>query len=126
MLIRNDCLYSCYFISPLYISNGQRGKIQVSETTAKRLLEAGKSEWLTKREDLIDAKGKGKLQTYWVECNTTNRASTTRSSSFDISSDDNSLEDHHENDDGDKVVAGISPAETSASSDLSFAAEVDV
>jgi len=87
-------------------------------------LDAGKSEWLTKREDLINAKGKGKLQTYWVECNATNRASTTLSSSVDISSDDNSLAE--DADDEGKVVAGISRAETSASSVPSFAAEVDV
>lgn len=48
-------------------SNGKRGKIQVSETTASRLRQAGKEAWLTPREDLVEAKGKGKMQTYWVE-----------------------------------------------------------
>ena len=48
-------------------SNGQVGKIQVSENTASKLREAGKSSWLTPRKDLVEAKGKGKMQTYWVE-----------------------------------------------------------
>jgi class 3 adenylate cyclase len=40
-------------------SNGCRDKIQVSETTADLLIAAGKGSWLKKREDLIEAKGKG-------------------------------------------------------------------
>ena len=47
-------------------SNGQKGRIHVSEDTAKLLEEGGKSHWLTAREDKIQAKGKGELQTYWV------------------------------------------------------------
>ena len=48
-------------------SNGQKGKIQVSQTTADLLIAAGKDKWLTPREDLIEAKGKGKMQCYWVD-----------------------------------------------------------
>ena len=48
-------------------SNGIPSKIQVSQKTADLLLAAGKGHWLQPREDLIDAKGKGKLQAYWVE-----------------------------------------------------------
>ena len=48
-------------------SNGQPNRIQVTEKTALLLVQAGKSNWLTKREDIIEAKGKGKLQTYWLE-----------------------------------------------------------
>ena len=47
-------------------SNGQKGRIQVSSTTADLLSTDGKSHWLTAREDLVDAKGKGKMQCYWV------------------------------------------------------------
>lgn len=47
-------------------SNGQKGRIQVSQTTADLLVDAGKEKWLTARKDLIEAKGKGKMQTYWV------------------------------------------------------------
>ncbi len=48
-------------------SNGMRNRIHVSQTTADLLIEAGKANWVKPREDLIEAKGKGKLQTYWVE-----------------------------------------------------------
>ena len=48
-------------------SNGKPGLIHVSETTAKLLFAAGKNNWVTRREDKIQAKGKGFLQTYWVD-----------------------------------------------------------
>jgi class 3 adenylate cyclase len=48
-------------------SNGERNKIHVSQTTADLLVAAGKQHWVTKREELIEAKGKGKMQTFWVE-----------------------------------------------------------
>jgi len=48
-------------------SNGQKGRIQVSQATADLLTDAGKQHWLSAREDLVEAKGKGKMQTYWVE-----------------------------------------------------------
>jgi len=48
-------------------SNGVRNRIQVSQSTADLLIAAGKQHWVTAREDLVEAKGKGKMQTYWVE-----------------------------------------------------------
>jgi len=48
-------------------SNGQPNKIHVSQSTADLLIAAGKGFWITKRGDLVEAKGKGKMQTYWVE-----------------------------------------------------------
>ena len=47
-------------------SHGLRGKIHVSEASAKLLIEAGKGSWVTARPDKIAAKGKGELQTYFV------------------------------------------------------------
>lgn len=47
-------------------SNGVKGKIQVSEATANLLIEGGKGHWVEPREDKITAKGKGEMQTYWV------------------------------------------------------------
>ena len=47
-------------------SNGLPNKIHVSQATADLLTAAGKGWWLTKREELIEAKGKGKMQTWWV------------------------------------------------------------
>jgi hypothetical protein len=48
-------------------STGLPGKIQVSEETAMLIQGDSKSRWLTKRDTLVAAKGKGELQTYWVE-----------------------------------------------------------
>lgn len=43
-------------------STGQRGKIQLSQETADLLVSAGKTEWLSLREDKVVAKGKGEMQ----------------------------------------------------------------
>jgi hypothetical protein len=48
-------------------SNGSPSKIQCTQKTADLLIAAGKGHWLEKRPDLVEAKGKGKLQTYWAE-----------------------------------------------------------
>eukprot|EP00934_Nitzschia_sp_Nitz4_P004266 Nitzschia sp. Nitz4//scaffold216_size36101//31917//35797//NITZ4_007786-RA/size36101-snap-gene-0.13-mRNA-1//1//CDS//3329542209//4256//frame0 len=47
-------------------STGRAGRIQVSNSTATLLRTAGKETWLTKREDLVEAKGKGVLNTFWL------------------------------------------------------------
>ena len=48
-------------------STGSRDRIQVSQETADLLVEAGKGRWLTLREDIVIAKGKGEMTTYWLE-----------------------------------------------------------
>eukprot|EP00934_Nitzschia_sp_Nitz4_P003177 Nitzschia sp. Nitz4//scaffold52_size167869//51633//56242//NITZ4_002269-RA/size167869-snap-gene-0.210-mRNA-1//1//CDS//3329554014//3167//frame0 len=47
-------------------STGQRNRIQVSQSTAQLLIESGKGNWIQPREDVVHAKGKGAVQTYWV------------------------------------------------------------
>jgi Adenylate and Guanylate cyclase catalytic domain len=47
-------------------SNGQRNCIHMSQATANLLTEAGKRHWIYPRVDLVNAKGKGTMQTYWV------------------------------------------------------------
>lgn len=47
-------------------ATGQKGRVQVSEETAKLLRDFGKQRWLLPREDKIETKGKGDLQTYWL------------------------------------------------------------
>lgn len=51
-------------------STGERDRIQCSQATSELLFEAGKGYWLEPRESLVHAKGKGELQTYWIEFNT--------------------------------------------------------
>ena len=48
-------------------STGSKNMIQVSQTTADCLVKAGKQLWLRPREDKVEAKGKGLMQTYWCE-----------------------------------------------------------
>ena len=48
-------------------STGERGKIHLSEETADLIIDAGKQHWITARRDKVNAKGKGSLQTYWLE-----------------------------------------------------------
>ena len=48
-------------------SSSARNKIHVSQKTAELLIGAGKSSWLEEREVKINPKGKGEMQTYWVE-----------------------------------------------------------
>jgi hypothetical protein len=47
-------------------SNGMPNRIHCSETTANLLRLAGVANWIEPRADTIVAKGKGKMQTYWV------------------------------------------------------------
>lgn len=47
-------------------SNGMPGRIHMSEATAMALKERGYESWVQQREDTINAKGKGEMQTYWV------------------------------------------------------------
>jgi hypothetical protein len=69
-------------------SNSEKGRIMCSSKTAEILIAAGKSHWLTLREDLVSAKGKGQLQCYWVRAR--RRLEDTISfSSMAISSEDN-------------------------------------
>lgn len=47
-------------------SNGQREMIHVSQATADFLIKHGKEHWLHAREEKVQAKGKGEMQTYFV------------------------------------------------------------
>jgi class 3 adenylate cyclase len=48
-------------------STGVRGRIQLSQSTADALLVAGKERWIKPREETVTAKGKGIMQTYWLD-----------------------------------------------------------
>ena len=47
-------------------SLGKPGKIHLSTACATELCRAGYEEWLTKRDDQVFAKGKGKMETYFA------------------------------------------------------------
>eukprot|EP00934_Nitzschia_sp_Nitz4_P007763 Nitzschia sp. Nitz4//scaffold37_size175936//118664//127302//NITZ4_002057-RA/size175936-augustus-gene-0.10-mRNA-1//1//CDS//3329549821//7753//frame0 len=48
-------------------STGKPNKIQCSQATADLIIAGGKGHWVTKRDEIVKAKGKGDIQTYWVE-----------------------------------------------------------
>jgi len=62
-------------------SNGVRNRIHVSQATANLLKAAGKEHWITARDDIIEAKGKGQMQTYWVEPSSTSFQDSSKTTS---------------------------------------------
>jgi hypothetical protein len=63
-------------------STGLRGKIQISPSTADLLRGAGKSSWIRQREDIVDAKGLGKIRTFWLDIEGRNVVVETRQEQF--------------------------------------------
>lgn len=47
-------------------STGAGNRIQLSETTAQLLIDAGRSDWVKHRDDEVHVKGKGVVNTYWL------------------------------------------------------------
>lgn len=47
-------------------STGVANRIQISQATADFLISSGKGNWISPREDVIVAKGKGEMKTYWL------------------------------------------------------------
>ena len=48
-------------------SMGQAEMIRVSQATADLLIEGGLQDWVLPRDESIHAKGKGRLETYWLD-----------------------------------------------------------
>jgi class 3 adenylate cyclase len=48
-------------------TTGQPGRIHISQSTATFLIESGRADWVIERDALINMKGKGIMQTYWVD-----------------------------------------------------------
>jgi hypothetical protein len=65
-------------------STGTPNRIQVSATFAEYIKKANRSNWISPREDLVNVKGKGRLQTYWLDFNGDNllRMDETESTSY--------------------------------------------
>ncbi|GKY95689.1 hypothetical protein MPSEU_000529800 [Mayamaea pseudoterrestris] len=47
-------------------STGSPNRIHLSEEAANLLIAAGKQHWVEPRDDVVEAKGKGQLRTYWL------------------------------------------------------------
>jgi len=50
-------------------ASGKRDRVQCSAETAALLIDSGKEHWLKKRADVVSLKGKGTMDTYWVNVN---------------------------------------------------------
>jgi Adenylate and Guanylate cyclase catalytic domain len=66
-------------------STGKKDLIQISQATADILVLDGKQHWIVEREDAVEVKGKGKLQTYWLNPSLHKRGSRSGSSDEDNS-----------------------------------------
>jgi hypothetical protein len=79
-------------------TTGMPDCVHISMSTMELLSEAGKGHWAHPREDIIFAKGKGKLQTYWLQLHSDKGGSEDVSSgdgdnSSESTDDDNAAED---------------------------------
>ena len=72
-------------------SLGERNKIQASQSTADLLVAAGKSHWLKPRLGGVTAKGKGKLNSFWLNP-TARKGSSTASSESSSTGDQNTFD----------------------------------
>jgi hypothetical protein len=82
-------------------SNGQKNKVHLSAETAKLLSDAGLSHRVVPRADLIDCKGKGLVQTYWLDLGSSSdsHASSYASSVKSATSNDTPIDVNPEIDD---------------------------
>lgn len=48
-------------------ASGEGGRIHISESCANLLREAGHARWISEREDMVSVKGKGQLNTFWLD-----------------------------------------------------------
>jgi Adenylate and Guanylate cyclase catalytic domain len=48
-------------------TTGMRNRVHISQETAQLLIDAGKENWIRKRDDAVEARGKGTLSTYWLQ-----------------------------------------------------------
>jgi class 3 adenylate cyclase len=70
-------------------STGARDRVQISNKTAQLIIAAGKSHWVTPRDETVTVKGKGQMATFWltVKSDGTSSVSSGSTDSSDYSSD---------------------------------------
>eukprot|EP00526_Cylindrotheca_closterium_P003919 CAMPEP_0113631220 /NCGR_PEP_ID=MMETSP0017_2-20120614/16224_1 /TAXON_ID=2856 /ORGANISM="Cylindrotheca closterium" /LENGTH=1165 /DNA_ID=CAMNT_0000541721 /DNA_START=11 /DNA_END=3511 /DNA_ORIENTATION=- /assembly_acc=CAM_ASM_000147 len=88
-------------------TTGTKNKIHVSKETAELLKKSGKTHWVTARGDKVTAKGKGELETFWL--NNIRGAETKSAISGSSASDDLKLTKIEEHE---KPTKSVTPSET--------------
>ena len=89
-------------------------RIQMSQETTDLLIAAGKSQWLRARQEKVNAKGKGELQTYWLDVHHDSAVRSTSSGGNSAES-----EKHHDKD----QQASSTPVHSVMAAPISTAAE---
>lgn len=92
-------------------STGVPNKIQMSSETANLLIAAGKSKWVTPREEKVYAKGKGELQTHYLKIQQGSRVSTNETLSMASSHTGREGEDDNSASNRFRLAAAIASAE---------------
>jgi hypothetical protein len=62
-------------------STGVRSRIHISSATASLLIQAGKGKWLERRREMVEIKGKGKVETYFLKVQSTDTSTSGNSGS---------------------------------------------
>lgn len=75
----------CMNVAARMEHTGEKGRIQVSQETARLLENAGKGQWVQLRAEKVDVKGKGTMQTYWLDIAAAGSRGTSESGSSDHS-----------------------------------------
>jgi hypothetical protein len=74
-------------------SSGQGGRIHISEATAQTLRLASLYEWVSPREEMVNPKGKGLMQTYWAQAPLRSKSLSSSGHSTDTPNLDDKSED---------------------------------
>ena len=82
------------------------GTLHGSEQTAAILTDAGKAHWLQQRADMVEAKGLGKLRTFWLKGIGDSTDGNSDCTADDVEADDTTNKRWHDN--GSESVAGLS------------------
>jgi class 3 adenylate cyclase len=88
-------------------SLGARNKIHISQATADLLLRADKADWVKERENMVSAKGKGLMQTYWLSLKDTSSATDVGSTTSDthiVQSTESSSDSHAQENRGNEML----------------------
>lgn len=73
-------------------STGIINRIHMSHATATLLIEASKGHWVVPRDEIVYAKGKGEMKTYWLTINDDNKSSRRSNSSRGSERTDSSID----------------------------------